>query len=607
MVRAKTKKSPKKSKKVLVNVQQPAKEASVRPRRVAAAKQAFNRHYYSLMPDKKHHRVAIWVVFLFVVAVIAAQMMYPVDRAVPFARLGKQSVGWQSEIDLSARVGEMFQEATVRLMAGNKTTEEYPLATTGADAQVAQMVTELVQYPFWQRFIPGSIVWQRPEVNAWSLSFSERQLSEFAAARSRELSYEPVNAKLEIRDGFLVAVNDVAGSRTTTEQVRVALGQSIAYGKHATLKVETTTLPPAKTSQDLEAVRSQAEAALRLPISIQADGHTITPNQNDKASWLRLSEDGSGQTVLQLDHSALNAYLDERSKEVGRPAGQTRITIQNGHEVAREEGAAGTKINNQPLVELIGDYLLNRKGRPPFIAEMVAVAPTVIYNNSYTATEAGLRAYVTDQSRRGAWISIRQLNGERWSADARATESVVSGSTYKLYVALYLFKEMEEGKRGWGTPILDTDTNTCFNRMTIASTNPCAEEWLRQFGRSNVNNYLYSRGFSQATTFTNPEASHTSALDLTNYMIGLEQGTLMPSAYRERLLSSLARHPYRYGIPTGSKGQVWDKVGFVWNYVNDAAIVHHPRGTYAMTIMTRGKSYAAIATMTREIEKIMYP
>ena len=70
---------------------------------------------------------------------------------------------------------------------------------------------------------------------------------------------------------------------------------------------------------------------------------------------------------------------------------------------------------------------------------------------------------------------------------ARDTESVVSGSIYKLYVVLYLFKEMNEGRRDWSTPILGTTTSACFDRMTIASTNPCAEEWLNQFGRVNLN------------------------------------------------------------------------------------------------------------------------
>ncbi|HMH70341.1 MAG TPA: serine hydrolase, partial [Candidatus Saccharimonadales bacterium] len=88
---------------------------------------------------------------------------------------------------------------------------------------------------------------------------------------------------------------------------------------------------------------------------------------------------------------------------------------------------------------------------------------------------------------------------------------------------------------------------------------------------------------------------------------GLNDGTLVSGDHRNRLLSSLGRHPYRYGIPTGSAGIVHDKVGFLWDYVHDTAIVQHPRGTYLMTIMTKGQSYGAIASVTRQIERIMYP
>ena len=93
-------------------------------------------------------------------------------------------------------------------------------------------------------------------------------------------------------------------------------------------------------------------------------------------------------------------------------------------------------------------------------------------------------------------------------------------------------------------------------------------------------------------------------------MIGLNNGTLVSGANRDRLLNNLSRHPYKYGIATGSvvaSDKVYDKVGFLWDYIHDTAIVTHPRGTYILTIMTKGQSYAAIANVTREIERIMYP
>lgn len=566
-------------------------------------------HYRRIMPDKKHHRVIIWVVFLLVVTVIAAQILYPLNRAVPFARLAGKQVGFTTELQLAETIAGAFPDAKIKLQVGDKTTDQIALVAAGAQPNADAMVRTLTDYPFWQRFIPGSLLWQRPAITTWSVDYTPKQLDTFAAAQATGLSFAPTNAGLAIANGALVATADTPGRTVTAKDISTALIDAVpAYGSTTTVRISAQPVAAQKTAKDLASVKTQAEAALALPVQIQANGQTFTPDNVEKAKWLVLSEDEQGRTTLTMNTDSVNAYLDTIvTKQAGKVAGQTNITLQNGREVARTAGDVGLKVNNGTLVPPLRSYLFEHQGQPPFVADMVSIEPSVIYNSTYTATQDGLQAYISEKAKHGAWISIQQLDNQRWAAGADDHDSVVSGSTYKLYVALYLFKEMDAGTITWDTPILDTNTDTCFNRMTIASTNPCAEEWLRQFGRTNVNNYLYGRGFSTATTFTDPVATHTSAADLTNYMIGLEQGTLMSSAHRDRLLYSLSHHPYRYGIPTGSAGQVWDKVGFVFDYVNDTAIVHHPKGTYVMTIMTKGQSYGAIATMTREIEKIMYP
>ena len=578
-------------------------------RRAAKTKEHFSRHYYSLMPEKKHHRVMVWMVFLLVTSTIAAQMMYPINHALPFARLGNQMVGWQTDLELQGRVNNRFAVAHVRFSSENTTSKEYTLASVGVEPKSTDMTAKLMEYPFWLRFVPGSILWQLPVVREWDLQISDTPLREFSQTLSAELTRPPENAELSIENGQLIAKHDSPGVQVSAGQVQVAVRSAvIAYDGTPTIAVAGTVRQPEKTAAALADVRAQAEHALALPLQIQANNITFTPSREEKAQWLMLGTDASGKTTLRIDDTKLRAYLaDVVTMRAGRVAGVTKIQLQNGREVGRETGETGLGVNAPPLIETLTKYLLQHTGHSPFVAEMIEIQPKVAYSGDYTTTRDGLQAYIDKKARWNTWISIQQLDGEKWSLGARDTESVVSGSTYKLYVALYLFKEMNEGKRDWNTPILGTTTNACFDRMTIASTNPCAEDWLSQFGRTNLNDYLYSRGFSAATTFTHPEAAHTSARDLTNYMIGLERGTLIGGVQRERLLGSLSRHPYRYGIPAGSKGKVWDKVGFVWDYVNDTAIVHHPRGTYVMTILTRGQSYGAIAAMTRDIERIMYP
>jgi hypothetical protein len=76
---------------------------------------------------------------------------------------------------------------------------------------------------------------------------------------------------------------------------------------------------------------------------------------------------------------------------------------------------------------------------------------------------------------------------------------------------------------------------------------------------------------------------------------------------RSMLLDKMGRQVYRAGVPAGSAGTVQDKVGFLWDYLHDAAIVHHPKGTYVLVVMTKSSSWGRIADITKQLEHIMYP
>jgi beta-lactamase class A len=170
-----------------------------------------------------------------------------------------------------------------------------------------------------------------------------------------------------------------------------------------------------------------------------------------------------------------------------------------------------------------------------------------------------------------------------------------------------VFDDINSGKLTWDTPMLDTTAGGCFERTIVPSTNPCAEEWIRQYGRQALNDYVHGKGFSGGTGFTFRDATHTTAGDLAKYLIGLNNGSLITGSNRDMLLEKMGRQLYRTGIPAGAKGWAQDKVGFLWDYIHDAAIVHNPRGNYVLVVMTKGYSYGYIANVARQIDTILYP
>lgn len=202
--------------------------------RAAKTKEHFSRHYYSLMPEKKHHRVMVWMVFLLVTSTIAAQMMYPINRALPFARLGNQMVGWQTDLELQGRVNNRFAAAHVRFSSENTTSKEYTLASVGVEPKSTDMTAKLMEYPFWLRFVPGSILWQLPVVREWDLQISDTPLREFSQTLSAELTRPPENAELSIENGQLIAKHDSLGVQVSAGQVQAAVRSvAIAYNGNA--------------------------------------------------------------------------------------------------------------------------------------------------------------------------------------------------------------------------------------------------------------------------------------------------------------------------------------------------------------------------------------
>ena len=591
---------------------QKAKKQTAYPQAITGAKQWLAGSYSLYLPKRKTHRRLLLTVCFIFGAVIAAQLAYPADRALPLAKANGVDLAYASHDKMAKVLTDQFGASKIKLTVGGEKSATYPLGVMGAVPNTEDMVDQLQTYPLWQRLIPGSILWQPVQLTLADVYYDKVPFEAFAAARSKDLSFPPQNARLAMKAGKLTATAEQAGSSVESEALQKAISTArLRLGKTTTLAVPSKRTPPSKTLQDLAQVRAQAEIVLRRKVAIVVGAQQFAPSDAEVASWILLTTDPTGDVTLAVDAAKVTTYLASVNKKVGIPAGQTNIDLVNGQESARTTGATGKAIDSAALTKQIKSQLLVGSGDISLTAKFVTILPSIIYNHRYTATQAGLQAYINDVSvSQNMHIVVQQLEGAKWYAAAREHESIPSGSTYKLFVAMVLFDRINKGQIHWNDPMLDTDVAGCFDRMTVASTNPCAESWIAQFGRQYINNFIYARGFSTGTTFLAPDATHTTAADLNKYMIGLNNGTLVSGANRDRLLNNLSRHPYKYGIATGSvvaSDKVYDKVGFLWDYIHDTAIVSHPRGKYILTIMTKGQSYAAIANVTREIERIMYP
>lgn len=562
----------------------------------------------SVIFARRHQKALLRAGGALLLIVIIAQMAYPSGHALPGARLGGQAVGGTSRAVLVERIETSFDTAEVDVKAGEKS-KTIPLRDTGVEFEAGATVDSLLEYPLWQRLVPFSFLFRQSRDQGIKVTLSDDRLAEVAAMLVKELSVPAEDARLIIENGELTTTQAKPGQKVDVEAIKEAFSWGRFELDTTTVTVASERQQPVVTDEDIVLVKVRAEEIIERSIVITAENGTeFTPRSSDIASWLTVVMSEEGKPELAADAERLDAYIQTLNKEVGVAPGTIRATVVDGVEVARTSASSGVAIAGDELKEGITKALFETSASRRLVIRMVSVPPSVQYDRSYTSSQKGLQAYVDHvTSSEDVRIAVSQVGGKGWSARGRADEQTVAASTYKLYVSYMLFKQIADGKLGWNNAMLDTDVAGCLERMIVLSDNPCAEEFISMFDANAINSHLWAHGISRATTFISREAAQTTANDLMVMLRGIETGSLISGDDRNRLLELMGRQRYRAGVPAGSNGAVYDKVGFLWDYLNDAAIVRHPKGTYTIAILTKGESWGRIAEITRQIEHIMYP
>lgn len=562
----------------------------------------------SFKHTKRWHLIC-FTIALVVVADIAYQAYYPQDRAPYSARVFGRSVGGYSYDTIVADLQKQLLDEKVVFKVDDIEVAVL-LRELGVEYYIDDMAQNAITYPIEMRWVPTSIWWYHSPVNERLVRISDDVFAKKAGLIAKQFSRSVKNAGIAFEGEKLKITKSQDGREVTVDMLRTRLNE-VLQKEMGVIAITPKILKPTVSNAKIADIEMQAKRMLGKRVVFSGDEtEKYTPSKQDRAKWFAIDKDKQGAPVLRIDTAKIKEYMSRIQTAEYQAPTSARIRIIDGIQQKREEGEVGSTIDIDAASNAVKKGLMSDRESIDVNMERVRIAPKTQYTREYTSSEAGLRAYVDYTSKNeGVWISFAQIDASGWTADGRAWQSIPSASTYKLYVAMRLAEEIEAGNLSYDTPMLDTDVGGCLERMIVPSTNRCAVHWIGQFGgRTGMTNYVHSKGFSNGTGFTFSDATHTTAGDLRRILIGIDNGTLVRGEHRATLLEKMGRQNYRYGIPAGTNAYVQDKVGFLWDYVHDAAIVHHPRGKYVLVVMTKGYgNYAKIKEITREIEGIVYP
>lgn len=539
---------------------------------------------------------------------VSVQLVYPYGHALPLASVAGESVGMKQRPAITLAIQDSFADATVRLRSGDHEFSE-PLRNLGATVDADEMANHAVSYPLLFRFVPFSIFWYQPGLERYQLQFDETRLGTMSERYSKKLSVEAVNAGIKLDDGNLDVTEAKNGHQVTTDELKERLVSTKYNWGETVIDVNGTTLEPRVSNASIADIRQQAERILDQKITVSVVGKkTFTPDRPMIASWLSLHNGQDGTVRLSANKQTMNKYVATVAEETTTKPTETVVSLLDGKETARKNGTTGRGISTDTLVNELVKSIEYPQGAPVAISlERQPLKPPVSYKRSYTNSQRGLEIYVKDMADSGDInIAVRQLGGAGWTADGDSAESIASASTYKPMLMLKVFDDIDDRELKWKDKIGNETVQDCFESIIVRSSNECAEALIKRYGVFELTEYLHGRGFSKGTGFTFKETTQTTAADLAKLMVGIEDGSLIKKKYRDMMLEKMGRQIFRQGIPAGTTAKVYDKVGFLWDYLHDAAIVDHPEGRYVLVVMTKGESWQKIADITRDIEAILY-
>lgn len=512
------------------------------------------------------------------------------NRVMPFTKIGGQSYGWQSTDTARQRLIDGYNSAVLTLSVDGK-----PIQINAAQSGVGLMLDDT--------FAQASSGWRRlPVIHLFSnLLFNyqpiyrvdEVQMATALKAYIPEVKLEPVEAKVIIPVDPEQGIEVVPATRGSLLNPEVAASQVayLAENNEFALKVLPSAIEPKWRTDDYLAFLPQLESARKTTLTIITGGQEIKISGPELQKLLAVDSDGVRLAVM-INKDALAEVLKSHSGQFYSAPISTRISLRDGVEISREEGIPGRAIDIDKTAAMVAESY--KQGVMIAEAVFATIDPSTMYSRSYSNSDQGLYKLIEDfaNSHGGKYrVSSVELEGPgHRSAFYNADNSIITASTYKLFVAYATMLKIESGEWTLDSATSLGSVDRCMTDMIVISDNSCALALQDKLGWTWLDSFLKDKGFT-STKLNNYLGGdkYSTARDEMNLLTGLYNTELVNKESRDYIFGLMGRQIYRQGIVAGSSGSlVADKVGFLDDLYHDVGIVYGPKSTYALVIMTEG-------------------
>jgi beta-lactamase class A len=533
---------------------------------------------------------------------LAIQLAYPRSMALPQTHIGGKNYSFQSESQIAADIAAMH-ERKMHIISGSQTMEYTPkeLGITFTSREDAK---QAVSYGWRERLVPFSFFFERREIPYYGFSINETKAGEYAASL-KQYNKAPVDAAVHLEGAKVTITKQQDGYVYDAEQLVAAI-KSFKLTSGMTVTLQPTVAQPNITDEAAIEAGSTLRQRLQKPIIVKAGGKSVTASPALLASWMVLTPDAQDKKLhIGYDKEKVKQWLSSFANEVYRPGTPRTVTMLDGVATGGGEAADGLALSVDATAESVVSAATANQPTVEGVTTPVIVPAQTIRN--YTRSSQGLQALLNywDESNPGTWgIVLKDFNGSI-SASFNPDRQFTSASVYKIYVAYVVYAKVDNGEFGMSSATNNgNDVSGCVDLMIVRSDNSCAHALGDLIGWDANDGMLHASGFGSTSIALG--GALTTARDAANFLMQLQNGTLLSTGNRDAMLNMMGRNIYRYAIPAGSVGMhSANKLGALGAYNHDVAIVYHPKGTYVLSVFSYGSNHYRIRELARQIAAVM--
>ena len=368
-----------------------------------------------------------------------------------------------------------------------------------------------LDYPWYLRLIPTSILWAGlRSTDAPKPAFGDKFDDYVVKNLMPSCQENPTDATLRADGDKLAVVAAKSGGQCEQDQVMASIKKiTPVLTKPTTIRVARKEIAP--TVNDAAAKKLADDLMKRfasgMSIPNEDEAFVLFPAKELFAALDFSTKDGS--IVASVNNDRASKWLDATiAPKVAAKPGVSYVTTRDFTEVSRQDGSAGRALDYAATLASAQQVIDGKLAHPSVVTK--SVPPTEQYTRTYSPSDQGLTAVMTNfaKDHPGTYgATMVELDGKKRRASYNGDNQFVTASTYKLFVAYSLLKQIDAGKRDW-------DSNaTCFNKMISLSDNTCAESFLNSLGLKTVTDDIQAIGMKNST-FMKSGGPFTTANDL---------------------------------------------------------------------------------------------